>query len=85
MNNFIELLKKDAEAEHEFADENLVSSLYCTSLSHPLREEPNSPDFKTSGSGEKYSRIFSFVKNLIHLILKRRISGFLEKMVTPEV
>lgn len=47
MNNFIELLKKDEEAEHEFADENLVSSLYCTSLSHPLREEPNSPDFKT--------------------------------------
>ena len=46
MNNFNELLKQDSETVHEYDDERLVSTLRYTSLSHSLREEPNSEDFK---------------------------------------
>lgn len=46
MNDFSELLKQDSETVHEYDDERLVSTLRYTSLSHSLREEPNSEDFK---------------------------------------
>lgn len=46
MNNFSELLKNDATSDYEYEDEKLVSTIRYTSLSHSLREEPNSEDFK---------------------------------------
>lgn len=46
MIEFKELLERDRKTEHEFPDEKLVSNLRLTSLSHPLREERNSEEFK---------------------------------------
>ena len=46
MIEFKELLEQDSQTEHEFPDEKLVSTLRLTSLSHSLREEGNSEEFK---------------------------------------
>ena len=65
MNDFSELLKQDSETVHEYDDERLVSTLRYTSLSHSLREEPNSEDFKN----DKYVVISEndiFVENVNH-------------------
>lgn len=40
------LLKSDCESKFEYADERLISNLYYTSLSHSLREEKNSENFR---------------------------------------
>lgn len=46
MIKFSDLLKADYEREFAYADEQLISNLYYTSLSYSLREEKNSEVFK---------------------------------------